>query len=682
MKSHERYPILLIFAFLLAVFGLPLSATLAQVTPAGNPLATDCAPPPEPTFSVFLPKLNLPPDDEGQGWVRPPVWGSTSRVVDETITIPNGRPIYALIVSGYSQNGYLDELLVYKFARHLMAQGAYVHYAWWNNLLAPYMERPLHHSQSSPGNLMDDILNFTTADEAANKGLPGEDYQFIADAKILLSAIRQHNPSAMIILVGHSMGGSAVVHLASQTDVLIDLLAPIDPVNNRNYPWAGVGRENQPDFNWTRWRVTRDNFLGYKSVARTSGNCEPVGPWLKDKSEASVDLGCQVFVDDDAPTLHFSDNVINLHYRYQTEAVFPFDYADPHIFTHSIPPGGTGTEISEIHMTAGGVPEVGGWPQFGNRDKECCEDLSDGVGWPNDGHGEIVGYRGPALPPGPVPLGLRVRTSPQCGGDCPNKTWPARSQADDKTWSNGDSATRVMNLKDLETLPEGDTWENAPVNPSLCLVSQGLINRFDSMNKPPTANAGPAQLIECQGPSEAQVTLNGTGSSDPDNDALEYNWTWDGGSASGQIATVTLPKQTRCITLTVRDPSGHIARDVTTVTVQDTTPPELTVVLTPKVLWPPNHKLWTINATVQAHDLCGQVVDLQLLSIVSNQPDNNGRDIQNADFGTLDLSFRLRAERTPHMGDRHYTVTYRATDDSGNSRDVSTDVIVPKRHPK
>lgn len=654
------------------------SSAAPTCSPSSSP---ECSPPIEPTFDICLPKLDLPCDEEGEGWVRPPVWGNTTGVTDDTITIPKGRPIYALIVSGYSQNRYLDQLLVYRFARHLMAHGAYVHYAWWNNLLAPYMERPLHHNQSYPGDLSNDFLNFTTAAQAAGKALPGEDYQFVADAKLFLSAIRENNPSAMIIVVGHSMGGSAIVHLGWQTSVLIDILAPIDPVNNRNYPWAGL-RSQQSDFNWTRWRVTRHNFRGYKSVHFRSGECQEYGPWLENFGDAHVGLGCSVFVHP-APRESFRCNIINLHFRYQREAIFPFDFPDTYHFDHDIPPGGVGTETSEIPMTPDGVGEVGGWPQGGDRDKECCEDFGSGVGWAKDGHGEIVGHRGPARPPGPIPLGVRVRTSPQCGDKCPSRIWPDRSQDGNGTWHNGNSCSRVLKLKCLEMLGENDSWENAPVNPSLCLVSQGLINRFEAMNKPPVANAGPEQTIECTGPGEVQVTLDGTGSSDPDNDALEYTWTWSGGSVSGAVVTVSLSLGTYDFTLTVRDPSGHIAVDMTRVIIQDTTPPDLTVMLTPTMLWPPNHRLRTINATVDAHDLCGQVANLQLLSIVSNQPDDGtgdgdtAHDIQDADFGTLDLVFQLRAERAAPLGDRHYTVTYHATDDSGNSRDVSTNVIVP-----
>jgi hypothetical protein len=640
------------------------------------------------TFTVHLPKVGLPPDDEGQGWDRRPVWEHHPNATDDSITIPNGRPIYALIVSGYASNKDLDELMVYNFARHLMARGAYVHYAWWNNLLAPYMERPLHHTQSHPGSLTADGLGtFVTAEDASHKGTPGEDYQFVADAKRLLIAIRQHNPSAMIIVVGHSMGGGAVVHLGTQTDVVLDILAPIDPVGNRNYPWAGIlglGPPVRSDYNFTRWRVSRDNFLGYKSAdwQGIDTGCVPFGPWLKDASETDNDLLCaNVLFADPAPTLRFGRNVINLHHRYQMEYLFPFDYFDEYDFGHSRPPGGS-TSQAEVPMTPQSCgflkrcPDPGGWPNKLNLSSPCCE-TGDGVGWDQDGHGEIVGYRGPFTT---VPLGVRVRTSPRCG-DCPNRTWPARTESDG-VWSNGNSALRVALLRELETLPAGANWAHRPTNPNLCLVSPGLIQRFNTMNRPPVANAGADQLVECMGPNGTEVQLDGSQSSDPDNDLIEYSWTWATGNAQGVAPKVMLPKGTHCITLTVSDPSGHIDQDVVAITVQDTTPPTLTVSLSPQVLWPPNHKMVKIRATVHAQDLCGTVTDLKLVSIVSNQPDNGLGDGNTtgdiaANVGTLDLLFYLRAERAGLHGDRIYKVTYRATDDSGNRAHVSKDVIVP-----
>jgi len=240
----------------------------------------------------------------------------------------------------------------------------------------------------------------------------------------------------------------------------------------------------------------------------------------------------------------------------------------------------------------------------------------------------------------------------------------------------------VALLQALETLPESTPWEHRPTNPDLCLVSPGLIHLFDVMNKPPVANAGGDQTVECDGSHSAQVTLNGSKSTDPDGDKLDYRWTWDSGAASGAVVTVRLATGTHCATLTVRDPSGHMDRRVVTVTVADTTPPDLSVQLSPRVLWPVNHKMVNIRATVHASDSCGSVAELKLLSIVSNQADNGFGDGNtthdiSAKIGTLDQNFQLRAERAGPGRDRIYTVTYQATDDSGNQASVSQDVVVP-----
>jgi hypothetical protein len=55
----------------------------------------------------------------------------------------------------------------------------------------------------------------------------------------------------------------------------------------------------------------------------------------------------------------------------------------------------------------------------------------------------------------------------------------------------------------------------------------------DFSNTPPTADAGGPYLVAVNG----QVTFDGSGSSDPDNDSLTETWTADGGTVSGDIYT-------------------------------------------------------------------------------------------------------------------------------------------------
>lgn len=74
-------------------------------------------------------------------------------------------------------------------------------------------------------------------------------------------------------------------------------------------------------------------------------------------------------------------------------------------------------------------------------------------------------------------------------------------------------------------------------------------------NGAPAADAGPDQTVTLDGTSVA-VTLDGTGSSDPDDDPLAYTWTGDftGGTATGAEPEVSFTTAgTHTITLTVDD---------------------------------------------------------------------------------------------------------------------------------
>lgn len=139
--------------------------------------------------------------------------------------------------------------------------------------------------------------------------------------------------------------------------------------------------------------------------------------------------------------------------------------------------------------------------------------------------------------------------------------WPGRYE----------SAIRKSLLIEMATADSNNSWKHRPYEPDLCLVSQGLIDLFDTMNVPPQAIAGNDLSVEGTEPDGAEVTLDGSASTDPDNDVLSYKWTGPFGEVSGQIIKVTLEIGTHCITLTVADPSGHIDRDMLKVTVGEMT---------------------------------------------------------------------------------------------------------------
>ena len=117
----------------------------------------------------------------------------------------------------------------------------------------------------------------------------------------------------------------------------------------------------------------------------------------------------------------------------------------------------------------------------------------------------------------------------------------------------------------------------------------------------------------------------------------------------------------------------------------DTTPPELSVTLNPNVLRPPNHRYVTVQATVMASDDTDPNPTVTLVSVISSELDNGVDDGNTTDDIVINPpsdhayadTFQLRAERSGVGTGRTYTVTYSATDTSGNSTTRSATVTVP-----
>lgn len=100
-------------------------------------------------------------------------------------------------------------------------------------------------------------------------------------------------------------------------------------------------------------------------------------------------------------------------------------------------------------------------------------------------------------------------------------------------------------------------------------------------NKAPVANAGPDQTVECAHSYGADITLDGSASSDPDGDSLTYTWAGIFGTASGVKPQVQIPVGAHTITLTVDDGKGGASQDTVLITVnKDNVPPSITAKLT------------------------------------------------------------------------------------------------------
>jgi hypothetical protein len=193
---------------------------------------------------------------------------------------------------------------------------------------------------------------------------------------------------------------------------------------------------------------------------------------------------------------------------------------------------------------------------------------------------------------------------------------------------------------------------------------------------PPEVDAGEDTTVEAGYP----ATIHGSALDLVDTE-LDYVWK-EGDTVLGTEADLTYTWLTlgpHVLTLSATDDSGNTGTDTVTVTAVDTTPPEITVSVDPDMMWPPNHKYVDVETVVTVYDAVDPNPALTLVSVISNEADNGkGDGNTNNDIEILsDTMFRLRAERSGRGQGRVYTITYSATDASGNSAEASVTINVP-----
>jgi hypothetical protein len=115
----------------------------------------------------------------------------------------------------------------------------------------------------------------------------------------------------------------------------------------------------------------------------------------------------------------------------------------------------------------------------------------------------------------------------------------------------------------------------------------------------------------------------------------------------------------------------------------DKTAPVVTCSNNAPALWPPNHKLVPILASVNVDGGVSGASRFSLVSATSNEPDNGlgdgdtANDIQGFAVGTADTSGQLRAERSGRGNGRLYTLAYQGFDLAGNAASCTTQIAVP-----
>jgi hypothetical protein len=194
------------------------------------------------------------------------------------------------------------------------------------------------------------------------------------------------------------------------------------------------------------------------------------------------------------------------------------------------------------------------------------------------------------------------------------------------------------------------------------------------VNQPPIADAGPDQSYECTSPSGADVTLDGSRSSDPDGDALTYLWTWDGVSETGVTPTINLPFGTITVTLEVDDGNGATDTDTVIVEVLDTTPPDI-LCNAPATITPIDAP---ISFTATATDSCAGDPSVEITSYDCFTFTKKGKRIDKTESCIVNLDDdTITIMDTGGVGD-HIIWTVRSTDDAGNVSEYTCGIITVK----
>jgi hypothetical protein len=233
-------------------------------------------------------------------------------------------------------------------------------------------------------------------------------------------------------------------------------------------------------------------------------------------------------------------------------------------------------------------------------------------------------------------------------------------------------------------------------------------------NTAPVADAGPDQAAPCID-GGALVSLDGSGSHDPDGDPISFQWTVADDPATGESLAYlsdptsptpagVFPMGQTMVTLVVTDACGAIAVSDMVVTVFDDTPPTLTCTTDLAALWPPRHDMVEVGIVLIADDECAAPEELAVLcEVTSNEPDDaTGDGAFSGDVDGLDgysesvvvlLTFdpstgsyhgsvALRAERDGAQEGRKYSIACTVVDPSGNASSTSCVVVVPNNRGK
>jgi hypothetical protein len=223
------------------------------------------------------------------------------------------------------------------------------------------------------------------------------------------------------------------------------------------------------------------------------------------------------------------------------------------------------------------------------------------------------------------------------------------------------------------------------VNDGLATSTDTINVKIDNVNHPPVANAGDDVTYD----ESRQVTLDATRSSDPDGDTLTYGWSQisglpvtldDANSPTPRFAAPSVMPGGANLEFQVEVSDGAL-RSVDTVRVSVLNindPPACELGRAdPASLWPPNHRMITVQI-VGIADPNNEAVNISVTGVKQDEPiDGLGDGDTSPDAVRQGSTLQLRAERAANGDGRVYNVGFTADDGAGGVCSGDVQICVP-----
>jgi len=272
-------------------------------------------------------------------------------------------------------------------------------------------------------------------------------------------------------------------------------------------------------------------------------------------------------------------------------------------------------------------------------------------------------------PPVPVLPDLQAVT-----GECSANIASAPTATDNCTGQVTGNTTDPLTYEEQGDYTVSWTYDDGNGNPTTQIQSVVV----DDVT-PPAINAPEDREVECGGPNGTAMDIGLAAATDECCESVTIT----------DDRPAVFPLGETVVTWTAEDCNGNLSTATQIIKIGDTTEPDLSVSVSPDTLWPPNHKMTPIAPTVTVSDICSLSIIPQLTSITMNEGAETNAFDPNYDYDAAagDTSndimiddngkIYLRAERAGNNSGRIYTITFTATDASGNTSTSSAEVTVP-----